>query len=60
MSMMDETIEQIVKAAKEAVNGYGGDNQYMILEEVCRWLQKEGQNALMLEYMREEVMDNEQ
>lgn len=39
MSMMDDTIEQIVKAAKEAVKCYGGDDQYMILEEVtavCR------------------------
>ena len=52
MSMMDETIEQIVKAAKDAVSGYGGDDQYMILEEVCRRLQEEGQNALMVEYMR--------
>lgn len=34
MSMMDDTIEQIVKAAKEAVKCYGGDDQYMILEEV--------------------------
>lgn len=60
MSMMDETIEQIVKAAKDAVSGYGGDDQYMILEEVCRRLQEEWHNALMVEYMREEVMNYEQ
>ena len=60
MSMMGETIEQIVKAAKDAVSGYGGDDQYMILEEVCRRLQEEGHNALMVEYMREEVMNYEQ
>lgn len=60
MSIMDETIEKIVKAAKEAVSGYGGDDQYMILEEVCRRLQEEGHNALMVEYMREEVMNYEQ
>lgn len=60
MSMMDETIEKIVKATKEAVSGYGGDDQYMILEEVCRRLHEEGQNALMVEYMREEVMADEQ
>lgn len=36
MSMMDDTIEQIVKAAQEAVKCYGGDDQYMILEEVSR------------------------
>ena len=33
MSVMDDTIEQIVKAAKEAVKCYGGDDQYMILEK---------------------------
>ena len=60
MSIMDDTIEQIVKAAKEAVKCYGGDDQYMILEEVCRRLQEEGHNALMVEYMREEVMNYEQ
>lgn len=61
MSMMNETIEKIVKAAKEAVSGYGGDDQYMILEEVSRRLQEEGHNALMAEYMMEEVeRDDEQ
>lgn len=61
MSMMDETIEKIVKAAKEAVSGYGGDDQYMILEEASRRLQEEGHNALMAEYMMEEVeRDDEQ
>lgn len=29
-SVIDDTIEQIVKAAKEAVKCYGGDDQYMI------------------------------
>jgi hypothetical protein len=51
MSMMDDTIEQIVKAAKEAVKCYGGDDQYMILEEVSRRLQEEGHTALMVEYL---------
>lgn len=61
MSIMDETIEKIVKAAKDAVSGYGGDDQYMILEEVSRRLQEEGHNALMVVYMREEVeRDDEQ
>ncbi len=60
MSMMDETVEKIVKAAKEAVSGYGGDDQYMIYEEVIRRLQEEEHEALMVEYMREEVEDDEQ
>lgn len=60
MSMMDETIEQIVKTAMDAVSGYGGDDQYMILEEVSQRLQEEGHNALMVEYMREEVTEDEQ
>mgnify|MGYP004521843641 CR=1 FL=1 len=59
MSMMDDTIEQIVKAAKEAVKCYGGDDQYMILEEVSR-LQEEGHTALMVEYLGEEVVNDEQ
>lgn len=60
MSMMDNTIEQIVKAAKEAVKCYGGDDQYMILEEVSRCLQEEGHTALMVEYLGEEVVNDEQ
>lgn len=60
MSMMDDTIEQIVKAAKKAVKCYGGDDQYMILEEVSRRLQEEGHTALMVEYLGEEVVNNEQ
>ena len=60
MSIMDDTIEQIVKAAKEAVKCYGGDDQYMILEEVSRRLQEEGHTALMLEYLGEEVLTDEQ
>ena len=60
MSIMDETIEKIVKAAKDAVSGYGGDDQYMILEEVISRLQEEEHTALMVEYMREEVADDEQ
>lgn len=56
---MDDTIEQIVKAAKEAVKCYGGDDQYMILEEVSR-LQEEGHTALMVEYLGEEVVNDEQ
>ncbi len=57
---MDETIEKIVKAAKDAVSGYGGDDQYMIYEEVISRLQEEEHTALMVEYMREEVTDDEQ
>lgn len=60
MSMMDDTIEQIVKAAKEAVKCYGGDDQYMILEEVSRRLQEEGHTALKVEYLGEEVVNDEQ
>lgn len=60
MSMMDNTIEQIVKAAKEAVKCYGGDDQYMILEEVSRRLQEEEHTALMVEYLGEEVVNDEQ
>lgn len=60
MSMMDEIIEKIVKAAKEAVKCYGGDDQYMILEEVSRRLQEEGRTALMVEYLGEEVSEDEQ
>lgn len=60
MSMMDDTIEQIVKAAKEDVKCYGGDDQYMILEEVSRRLQEEGHTALMVEYLGEEVVNDEQ
>lgn len=60
MSMMDDTIEQIVKAAKEAVKCYGGDDQYMILEEVSHRLQEEGHTALMVEYLGEEVVNDEQ
>lgn len=60
MSMMDDTIEQIVKAAKETVKCYGGDDQYMILEEVSLRLQEEGRTALMVEYLGEEVMNDEQ
>ena len=60
MNEMEETVEQIVKAAEEAVKGYGGDDQYMIYEEVIRRLQEEEHEALMVEYMREEVMDDEQ
>ena len=57
---MDDTIEQIVKAAKEAVKCYGGDDQYMILEEVSRRLQEEGHTALMVKYLGEEVVNDEQ
>lgn len=57
---MDDTIEQIVKAAQEAVKCYGGDDQYMILEEVSRRLQEEGHTALMVEYLGEEVVNDEQ
>ena len=60
MSIMDDTIEQIGKAAKEAVKCYGGDDQYMILEEVSRRLQEEGHTALMVEYLGEEVLTDEQ
>ena len=60
MNMMDDTIEQIVKAAKEAVKCYGGDDQYMILEEVSRRLQEEDHTALMMEYLGEEVVNDEQ
>ena len=60
MSIMDETIEKIVKAAKDAVSGYGGDDQYMIYEEVISRLQEEEHTALMVEYIREEVTDDEQ
>lgn len=60
MSMMDETIEKIVAMAKEAVMGYCGDDQYMIYEEVIRRLQEEEHTALMVEYMREEVTEDEQ
>ena len=60
MSMMDDTIEQIVKAAKEAVKCYGGDDQYKIFEEVSRRLQEEGHTALMVEYLGEEVVNDEQ
>jgi hypothetical protein len=60
MKEMDDTVEKIVNAAKEAVKGYGGDDQYMIYEEVIRRLQEEEHEALMLEYMREEVADDEQ
>lgn len=60
MSMVDDTIEQIVKAAKEAVKCYGGDDQYMILEEVSRRLQEGGHTALMVEYLGEEVVNDEQ
>ena len=60
MKERDETVEKIVKAAKAAVKGYGGDDQYMIYEEVIRRLQEEEHEALMVEYMREEVKDDEQ
>ena len=60
MSIMDETIEKIVKAAKDAVSGYGGDDPYLIYEEVISRLQEEEHTALMVEYMREEVTDDEQ
>ena len=60
MSIMDETIEKIVAMAKETVKGYGGDDQYMIYEEVIRRLQEEEHTALMVEYMSEEVADDEQ
>lgn len=59
-SVMNDTIEQIVKAAKEAVKCYGGDDQYMILEEVSRRLKEEGHTALMVEYLGEEVVNDEQ
>ncbi len=48
---MDETIEQIVKMAMDAVSLYGGDDRYMMLEEVARRLQEEAHEALMEEYM---------
>ncbi len=54
---MDETIEQIVNYAQDKVAYYCGDDQFMIYEEVARRLQENGHEALMLEYMREEVDD---
>lgn len=57
---MNETIDKIVAAAKEAVKAYGGDDQYQIYEEVIRRLQEEEHEALVLEYLREEVTDDEQ
>lgn len=55
--MMDEAIEKIVSAAKKAVRGYDGDEQYMIFEEASRLLLEEGRNALLEESLREEVKD---
>ena len=55
--MMYETIEKIVSAAKKAVRGYDGDEQYMIFEEASRRLLEEGRNALLEESLREEVKD---
>ena len=60
MSIMNETIENIVAMAKDAVKGYCGDDQYMIYEEVIRRLQEEEHTALLVEYMREEVTEDEQ
>lgn len=40
--MMDETIEKIVSAAKKAVRGYDGDEQYMIFEEASRPFWRKG------------------
>lgn len=59
MKEMEETVEKIVKAAKKAVEPYGGDDQYWIYEEVIRRLQEEEQLALQVEYLGREVLENE-
>lgn len=60
MKEMEETVEKIVKAAKEAVKDYGGDDQYWIYEEVISRMQEEGRMALQVEYLGKEVQDDEQ
>ena len=60
MKEMEETVEKIVKAAKEAVKPYGGDDQYWIYEEVIKRLQDEERLALQVEYFGKEVMGDEQ
>lgn len=57
---MEEAVEKIVKAAKDAVKGYDSDDQYSIYEEVICRLQEEEQMTLQVEYFRKEVLADEQ
>lgn len=60
MKEMEEAVEKIVKAAKAAVQNYGGDDQYWIYEEVIHRLQDEERMALQVEYLGKEVEEDEQ
>lgn len=57
---MEETVDKIVRAAKEAVKDYDSDDQYYIYEEVICRLQEEEQMSLQVEYFRKEVLGDEQ
>lgn len=59
MKEMEEAVEKIVKAAKEAVKDYDSDDQYSIYEEVICRLQEEEQMTLQVEYFRKEVLADE-
>ena len=47
---MNETMEKIMNYARRAMSGYGGDDCYIMCEELSRRIQEEGRAALMQEY----------
>ena len=57
---MDETIEKIVDGAMDEVSGFGGDDQYMIMERVSQRLHEEARRVLVLEYSDFGGRDDEQ
>lgn len=55
---MNETIEKIMSAVNRALRGYGGDDRYLICEELSRLLHEEGCRVLLQEYLGTENDDD--
>ena len=54
---MEDTVEEITRIVLREIRHYGYCDQYTILDEVCRRLQSEGENALKMEYFMEDTED---
>lgn len=57
---MDEVVEKIVAEAKKQVSGFGYTDQWQILTAIAERLQDLGHEALMLEYMIEDLEGGEE
>jgi hypothetical protein len=57
---MDEVIEKLVADAKKQVEGFGYSEQWELLTETARRLEDLGHEALVLEYMIEDMEGGEE